>query len=96
MRGEPRTIDTTEATLYALTPGSLPPGYSTDATYYATWQAVEEALAGASENMCARTLNNHDNQLGENRAYALTALLSPPRSPCSNAQFSIVASHLSS
>ena len=59
MRGEPRTIDTTEATLYALTPGSLPPGYSTDATYYATWQAVEEALAGASENMtlCARVLS---------------------------------------
>ena len=51
MLGEPRWIDTTEATLYALTPGSLPPGYSTDATYYATWQAVEEALAGASENM---------------------------------------------
>ena len=51
MRGEPRWIDTTEATLYALTPGALPPGYSNDATYYATWQAVEEALAGASENM---------------------------------------------
>lgn len=51
MLGEPRWIDTTEATLYALTPGSLPPGYSSEATYYATWQAVEEALAGASENM---------------------------------------------
>lgn len=51
MRGEPRTIDTTESTLYALTPGSLPPGYSSEATYYASFQAVKEALAGASENM---------------------------------------------